>query len=106
MITTRRGGDISYLKMGPSPGTLWYTFNGFYKAHEFYSPKYDSPQSNTLASDLRGTIYWNPNIITGKDGKAILNYYNGGTKGSYRVVIEGINDDGDLGRMVYRYKVE
>ncbi|MDR3694768.1 MAG: hypothetical protein P4L47_09040, partial [Mucilaginibacter sp.] len=106
VITTRQGGDKSYLKMPPSPGTLRYIYNGFYKVHEFYSPKYDSPQNKALASDLRGTIFWSPNIITGNDGKTTLNYYNGGTKGTYRVVIEGINDDGDLGRLVYRYKVE
>ncbi|BAU55194.1 carboxypeptidase-like regulatory domain-containing protein [Mucilaginibacter gotjawali] len=106
VITTRKGGDKSYLKMPPAPGTLRYIYNGFYKAHEFYSPKYDSPQSKALATDLRGTIFWSPNIITGNDGKTTLNYYNGGTKGTYRVVIEGINDDGNLGRLVYRYKVE
>jgi len=104
VITTKHGKD--YVSKDQAPGTLIYNFRGFYKAHEFYSPKYDKPQSNTLASDLRGTIYWNPNIITGTDGKATLNYYNGGTKGTYRVVIEGIDDEGNLGRLVYRYKLE
>ncbi|WP_295674467.1 TonB-dependent receptor plug domain-containing protein [uncultured Mucilaginibacter sp.] len=106
VITTKRAGDKSYLEMAPAPGTLRYIYNGFYKAHEFYSPKYDTPQDKALAADLRGTIFWSPNIITGNDGKTTLNYYNGGTKGTYRVVIEGINDDGNLGRLVYRYKVE
>ncbi|MDR3694838.1 MAG: hypothetical protein P4L47_09390, partial [Mucilaginibacter sp.] len=106
VITTKQGGDKDFFNNEPIPGTLRYSFPGYYKAHEFYSPKYDSPQSNALASDLRGTIYWNPNIITGTNGKTTLSYYNGGTKGTYRVVIEGINDDGNLGRLVYKYKVE
>lgn len=34
------------------------------------------------------------------------NFFNAGSKGTYRVVIEGIDGDGNLGRQVYRYKVE
>lgn len=105
VITTKHGAK-DYATTAQAPGTNTYAFHGFYKAHEFYSPKYDIPRSNALASDMRGTIYWNPNIVTGTDGKTTLNYYNGGTKGIYRVVIEGINNDGDLGRLVYRYNVE
>ena len=51
-------------------------------------------------------IYWNPNIITNKDGKAAFEFFNADTKGTYRVVIEGIDSDGNLGRQVFRYKVE
>jgi hypothetical protein len=105
VITTKHGGK-DYATLEQAQGTITYLYHGFYKAHEFYLPKYDNPQSTALASDLRGTIFWNPNIITDKDGKTTLNYYNAGTKGTYRVVIEGINDDGDLGRLLYRYKVK
>ncbi len=105
VITTKRGSN--YAKAYKHiPGTLQFTFHGFYKAHEFYSPKYDAPKINAQASDLRSTIYWDPNIITDKDGKASFEFFNADTKGTYRVVIEGIDDDGNLGRVVYRYKVE
>jgi len=106
VITTKRAGDKSYFNSDAMPGTLEYTINGFYKAHEFYTPKYKNLQDKAIATDMRSTIYWNPDIITDSDGKASFDFYNGGTKGTYRVVIEGINDDGDLGRLVYRYKVE
>ena len=56
--------------------------------------------------DARSTIYWDPDIITDKDGKASFEFYNADTKGTYRVVIEGIDDNGNIGRQVYRYKVE
>jgi hypothetical protein len=106
IITTKHGGDKDFLNSEPVPGTLKYSFNGFYKSKEFYSPKYNSPQSNASIPDLRSTIYWNPNIITDKDGKASFEYFNADTKGGYRVVVEGIDSDGNLGRRVYRYKVE
>jgi hypothetical protein len=106
VITTKRGGDKDFVNTDPVPGTLKYSFKGFYKTKEFYSPKYDNPQSNAAIPDLRSTIYWNPNIITDKDGKASFEYFNADTKGTYRVVVEGIDSDGNLGRRVYRYKVE
>ena len=78
---------------------------GYYKAREFYSPQYNGP-ANPPKVDLRTTIYWNPNVATDKDGKASVEYFNADAKGTYRVVIEGIDADGILGRRVYRYKVE
>ncbi len=72
----------------------------------FYSPKYAHPKTEAEPYDLRNTVYWNPNVLTDKDGKAAFEYFNGDTKGTYRVVIEGIDDDGNLGRQVYRYKIE
>jgi hypothetical protein len=103
IITTKRGGwdpkDIA------SYGILPITVNGFHKAREFYSPKYEHPEV-TNRKDPRSTIYWKPEIVTDKDGNASFEYYNADGTGTYRVVIEGIDDKGDIGRQVYRYKVE
>jgi hypothetical protein len=88
-----------------STGILPVTVRGFYKAREFYAPKYESNPTNRL-SDLRSTIYWKPELITDKYGNASFEYYNAGGAGTYRVVIEGIDEKGNLGRQVYRYKVE
>ena len=105
VITTRHGNDKDTDL--PTPGLLTITPKGFYKAREFYSPKYDHPETIGLArKDLRSTIYWNPQLISDKDGNATFNYYNADGTGSYRVVIEGIDDKGNLGRIVYHYKVE
>jgi len=107
VVTTRRGGDDND---EPEPiygrGITTYYPQGYYKARKFYSPQYDRPQTNKQLADLRTTIYWKPNLLTGKDGKAYFEYFNAGGKGTYRVVVEGIDNDGHLGREVYRYKVE
>lgn len=89
-----------------SPGVVTYTPKGFYLAKEFYSPKYDNPHTNQEMADLRSTIYWNPTIVTDKDGKAAIEFFNADGKGTYRVVVEGIDAEGNLGRQVYRYKVD
>ena len=103
LITTKLGlqaEDIASIGILPIAPT------GFYKAREFYSPKYDHPNDNVNHSDLRSTIYWKPEIQTDKDGNGSFEYYNADGTGNYRVVIEGIDDKGNLGRQVYRYKVE
>jgi len=105
IITTKRATKPKeYYRY--APGVITYMPKGFYKAREFYSPQYDNPHTNQKMADLRSTIYWNPNIITDKDGKASFSYFNADGKGTYRLVIEGIDADGNLGRGVLRYKVE
>lgn len=83
------------------------TFNplGYAKEREFYSPKY-LPSTNYPNSDLRTTIYWNPKVVT--DEKGILNFefFNADGRGNYRVVVEGLDKDGNIGRTVYRYVVK
>jgi TonB-dependent SusC/RagA subfamily outer membrane receptor len=105
VITTKRGGSTTE-KDVTSVGILPIAVQGYYKAREFYSPKYDHTEMDTRKPDLRSTIYWNPELATDKDGNASFDYYNADSKGSYRMVVEGIDEKGNIGRQVYRYKVE
>jgi len=77
---------------------------GYVKARKFYTPRYDTPERRAV-NDIRTTIYWNPGVKTGEDGQAQLEYYNADGKGSYRVVVEGVDANGNIGRAVYRYTV-
>ena len=104
IVTLKRGSDYNPAAI-PVNGLITYKVNGFYKSREFYSPKYN-PAIPQKTPDDRKTIYWNPNITTGPDGKTSVDYFNAGNKGTDRVVIEGIDADGNLGRQVFRYKVE
>jgi uncharacterized protein YfaS (alpha-2-macroglobulin family) len=56
--------------------------------------------------DLRTTVYWNPYLKTDADGKASFNFFNADGPGTYKVIVEGINAAGELGRQVYNYTVE
>lgn len=78
---------------------------GFNAVRQFYSPRYDHPADSKVL-DNRTTIYWNPYVNTDANGKATLDFYNADGPGTYRVVVEGINAAGELGRQVYNYKVE
>ncbi|MGY4383468.1 hypothetical protein ACVWYN_000487 [Pedobacter sp. UYP24] len=92
-------------KLGYNPNIANISPKGFNKVREFYSPRYDRPGNNTDFLDLRSTIYWNASVKTYSTGKAKLNYFNGDGPGTYKVIVEGINADGQIGRQVYLYSV-
>jgi hypothetical protein len=107
LLTSKTGDELSKERYNQAvPGIITYSPIGYSKIRTFYSPQYDDPKTNQAIADQRSTIYWNPNIVTDKSGNASFEYFNAGSKGTYRVIIEGIDIDGNLARQVYRYKVE
>ena len=92
--------------MLPKAGEIKIRPQGYTISREFYSPRYTTPQSMTTGVDLRSTIYWNPSVKTDKTtGNSVVEFYNADGKGTYRVVVEGIDAEGHIGRTVYRYRV-
>jgi TonB-dependent SusC/RagA subfamily outer membrane receptor len=104
IITTKKTRQLAPKDIA-SVGILPITVQGYYKARIFYSPKYENVQSGN-PPDLRSTIFWDPEVQTDKDGNASFDYYNADGTGNYRLVVEGIDEKGNIGRTVYRYKVE
>lgn len=88
-----------------APGIITFMPKGYDLVKEFYSPKY-LPATSNPKPDLRSTIYWNPNVIIDKENKKTLNYFNADGIGNYKVIIEGINADGKVGRSVFNYVVK
>jgi len=87
------------------PGVIAHIPNGYYQSRMFYSPLYNT-EAAVQQADLRTTVYWQPNIYTAADGSGKISYYNSDLKGSYRVIVEGTDKDGRLGRQVLRYEVK
>ncbi|PTQ94039.1 hypothetical protein C8P68_107102 [Mucilaginibacter yixingensis] len=92
----------------PPPYIVSYVPRGYNMVREFYSPKYEVGKPSGVGIDLRSTIYWNPKVTTDKTtGNVTLQYYNADGNGTtYRVVVEGMDKQGNLGRSVYRYRVQ
>jgi len=80
----------------------------FAVSREFYTPKYKGTISEDewAVPDTRSIIYWNPNVVTDKKGKASLNYFNSDVTGDMLVVVEGINAKGEVGYKVVEYNVK
>ena len=103
-VITKRA--VGMMRAVYNPAVVFHNPRGFDPVKEFYAPKYNNDGNDPRVPDLRTTIYWNPGVVVGQDGKLKLNFFNGDSKGKYRVTVEGINADGLLGRQVYRYEVK
>jgi len=106
IITTKKGTEGLYTGdfTDVAEGIITTRFKGFDKIRQFYVPKYTA--KNVNLSDTRDAIYWNPDITTDDKGTLPIEFFNSDVKGTYRAVVEGIDNDGNIGRFVYRYKVE
>jgi hypothetical protein len=103
VINTKR--QVSGVAMvHTKPWIVSYVPVGFAQSRVFYSPKYEATnQSQT--PDLRRTVFWKPDVVTDAQGKSKISFYTSDQPGNYRVVAEGINVNGQLGRSVYTYTV-
>ncbi|HZY35201.1 MAG TPA: TonB-dependent receptor plug domain-containing protein, partial [Mucilaginibacter sp.] len=92
VITTRvtYGGDQPISKE-MSPGIFSIEPSGFYKAREFYVPKYGA----NAPADHRTTIFWKPDLVTDSGGNSSFNFMNSDGKGTYRVEIQGADSKGN-----------
>lgn len=88
----------------PKSNIVTITPLGFQAERSFYLPKYTPTSAPGI--DLRTTVYWNPDVITDDTGKASFQFYNADGLGTYKAVVEGIDENGNIGRGVHRYKVE
>lgn len=103
IIVTSKPGRARNTFNTRAPGMFAYNPQGFYRVREFYSPKYDVQQDPK--PDYRPTVFWDPNMVSDANGKAGLKYYNTDQPGTYRIVIEGFDGDGNLARKVLNYTV-
>ncbi|RZJ87987.1 MAG: carboxypeptidase regulatory-like domain-containing protein [Chryseobacterium sp.] len=92
-------------KLMPKNNVITISPKGFSKQREFYSPRYTT--AFIAKNDLRTTIYWNPKVITDPTtGAMTFEFFNADGKGNYKAVVEGIDNNGNIGRTIYRYIVK
>lgn len=78
---------------------------GFYPQKRFYSPVYDTEDSK-LEPDNRSTLYWEPEIITDKNGEAKISFYTSDIRSTYIIKIEGVDEKGRLCYKEMTFKVK
>jgi len=72
--------------------------------HKFYSPKY-TVNTTVTGKDRRSTIFWEPNIVTDASGKSDLSFYSADQPGTYTVIIEGTDMNGNFGYSRQKIKI-
>lgn len=97
------GGAVAvYTKKGASKkanvqGLNVVNIHGYSKFKEFYTPNYDVTASP--GKDLRTTLYWNPTLFfDSKNKRIVLPFFNNSSAKKIRVIIEGINEKGQITR--------
>ena len=68
-------------------------YEGYAYTKEFYSPHYDTREL-PVEKDYRRTLYWNPDIMTDKEGKASIWFYNNSTSKTLNVNAETVTSNG------------
>ncbi len=98
------GGAVAvYLKKGANQnnnagkGMESVKLFGYSLLKEFYNPDYENESPKNNKEDLRTTLYWNPFIIMDKNKRrVIIPFFNNDHTKKFRVVIEGLNEYGQL----------
>jgi hypothetical protein len=87
------GGDDSM------KGFELYKKPGYTVVKEFYSPDYNVHKEVHSLPDKRMTLYWNPNLMVDPETRtAKILFFNNDFTRHFRVIVEGIGDDGTVGR--------
>jgi hypothetical protein len=94
ITVTTRSGNSYYTRT--SPNVMAYRPVPYCLPRQFYRPRYTV--NNTAPTVPRPTIHWEPNLITDKNGKAVLSFFAADKPGTYTVIIEGTDMNGNFGR--------
>ncbi len=78
-------------------------YQGFYRPRSFAA---GLPLREPRKPDLRGLVYWQPQILTNAQGKAQLMIPHGDDLGKFRVHLEGISASGQRVVAEARYEVQ
>ncbi|MCQ2051247.1 MAG: hypothetical protein MJY74_03480 [Bacteroidaceae bacterium] len=69
------------------------TMHGYSTLRDFYSPEY--PTGPIMGDvDYRRTLYWNPNVITDKNGNATIEFYNNSSSRNFIINGSGMTATG------------
>ncbi len=62
------------------------------QTRQFYTPRYSKKQQKTTQrADYRSTIFWKPDIVTDKAGKATVEFWNSDDITTFKATVEGIS---------------
>ncbi len=99
-IYTKQGGAVEDFSMTPNFQSI--KIPGYSSMRKLKFPDYDDKTTDKTMADYRSTIYWNPNIvIDAKSGTATVSFFGADLPGKYRVVTEGVLQNGEAVRCVY-----
>lgn len=96
-VYTKKGGESFKSNQQSMNSTR---LAGYDMPKEFYSPDYATQSPLHNVEDVRSTLYWQPYVLTSKNNRKVkLQFYNNDVSTSFKVVLEGMNEEGRLVRI-------
>lgn len=86
------------------PDALQLSYPTFLPQKTFQIPDYSSSHANHMP-DFRNTLYWNPEVQTGKDGNVQIEFVTSDAIGEYEIVVTGVSAAGLVGESRQRIQV-
>jgi hypothetical protein len=99
-IYTKKGGDFRSDNTKSNKSMQSTLLVGYTRFKEFFNPQYENPAENN-ETDIRTTLYWNPYVITNKKSPRFkVQFFNNDISKKLQIVLEGVNADGKMTRVV------
>lgn len=94
-VFTKRGNPDYDASKEPAMGLVVRNIPAYYRAREFYAPRYEPTQPKNPKPDPRATtLYWLPRLSVPASGQARVIFYAADQGGSFRAVVEGVSKAG------------
>ncbi|SKA34247.1 MG2 domain-containing protein [Chitinophaga eiseniae] len=98
-VYTKKGGDNPPANDPSIKGFQLYKKAGYAIVKTFYSPDYSVKKEVHALPDKRLTLYWSPNVpVDTLTHTAKVEFYNNDFSKRFRVVVQGITDEGTVGK--------
>jgi hypothetical protein len=95
-VYTKRGKGFAY----DDKNNKTLPLAGYTAVKDFFSPDYATAVTAASETDLRTTLYWQPNIILDKEKhEFLIKFYNNDVTRKFKIVLEGMNFNGQLVHM-------
>jgi hypothetical protein len=104
ILTSKTG--LSAMRSYTPKGILTIQPQGIHVARTFYAPAYDVADAVRPSQDLRTTIHWETGIVSNMEGKAGFKFFTSDEKGTYLMVLEGLDLTGRIGRKIVEIEVK
>jgi hypothetical protein len=76
-------------------------YEGAQNAKKFYSPAYNTKQSqNSSTPDFRNLLHWDPMISYKSGQEQKIRFYTSDLSGRYAIVIQGLSSNGLMGSSI------
>lgn len=100
IVTTKVFGDQRPVNYESTSGLISFISKGYSITKEFFNPENSTGYPKT-GGNLRTTLYWNPDVFIDNGKVGTINFFNTANPGTYRIVIEGLDHKGQLGRATF-----